>query len=151
MKTKTKQTIKITSLLVWMSVIFIFSHQPASVSSENNKLVIYIFNYMGIDLNSIFGDITNFIIRKTAHITEYLILYILIIRVLKISNNDKGQYIKALVYVFLYASSDEIHQIFVENRGPSVKDVLIDTCGGILGMIIYYINDRKNILKQKRQ
>jgi VanZ family protein len=146
--TTTKQ-IKATFIaIIWMCLIFMFSHQTGTDSNENNKLIIYIFNSLGIDLNSIFGDITNFIIRKIAHITEYLILYILIIRVLKLSDNSKDKYIKALVYVFLYASSDEIHQIFIENRGPSFKDVLIDTCGGMVGMLIYYIKDRKWIDKK---
>jgi VanZ family protein len=146
--TTTKQ-IKATFIaIIWMCLIFMFSHQTGTDSNENNKLIIYIFNSLGIDLNSIFGDISNFIIRKIAHITEYLILYILIIRVLKLSDNSKDKYIKALVYVFLYALSDEIHQIFIENRGPSFKDVLIDTCGGMVGMLIYYIKDRKWIDKK---
>src|SRR3712207_8671131 len=34
---------------------------------------------MGIDVNGMFGSLANFVIRKLGHITEYFILYSLII------------------------------------------------------------------------
>ena len=44
-----------------------------------------------------------------------------------------------LFITLFYAVLDEYHQIFVIGRGSSVKDVLIDFIGGIIGMAIYYI------------
>ena len=43
-----------------------------------------------------------------------------------------------IIGCLLYASSDEFHQIFVSGRTASVKDVLIDTCGSIVGILSYY-------------
>ena len=43
---------------------------------------------------------------------------------------------------FLYAVSDEIHQMFSIERGPGVIDVLIDTLGSLASIIIL---NRKNI------
>jgi VanZ family protein len=37
--------------------------------------------------------------------------------------------------VFLYACSDEIHQLFVPNRSGELLDVLLDTFGGSLGVL----------------
>ena len=39
-----------------------------------------------------------------------------------------------LLLVFLYAASDEFHQIFVPTRTPLVSDVFIDTAGGAIGL-----------------
>ena len=36
----------------------------------------------------------------------------------------------------LYATSDEIHQAFVPGRGPQVTDVMIDSMGVVLGILI---------------
>ena len=38
-----------------------------------------------------------------------------------------------------YAITDEIHQIFIPDRGPSVGDVLIDTSGVVFGTIIVIV------------
>ena len=40
----------------------------------------------------------------------------------------------ALVYGTLAACVDETIQLFVPDRGPAIRDVVIDTCGVIAGM-----------------
>ena len=50
----------------------------------------------------------------------------------------------------VYASSDEIHQIFVSGRSGNIKDVIIDTCGSYLGIFFTYTiysKNRKNCKK----
>jgi VanZ family protein len=42
----------------------------------------------------------------------------------------------------LYAASDEWHQTFIEGRVGCVTDVIIDTCGSILGVIVYKLFKR---------
>jgi len=124
----------------WMIVIFVFSSQASEASNGNNKFVIYVFNLLGLDLNSIFGTLSDFIVRKAGHFTEYIILYVLLYRAL-----NKGKkvnikvFIGALLIVFLYACSDEFHQAFVPGRGPAFRDVLIDTCAGFTAFLIIYI------------
>ena len=124
----------------WMTLIFIFSNQAGEVSKENNKVVIYIFNLLGLDLNSVFGVLSDFIVRKAAHFTEYFILYILLFRAINTKKStDIKPFIWAIVIVFLYACSDEFHQAFVPGRGPAFRDVLVDTCGGLTAFLIMYI------------
>jgi len=124
----------------WMIVIFMFSSQASEASNGNNKFVIYVFNLIGLDLNSIFGTLSDFIVRKAGHFTEYIILYVLLYRAL---NKERKVNIKvfigALLIVFLYACSDEFHQAFVPGRGPAFRDVLIDTCAGLIAFLIIYI------------
>lgn len=139
-------------VIAWMAVIFIFSSQPGDVSDENSKFVMYIFNLIGLDLNSFFGDLANFIVRKGAHFTEYFILYMFLYNALKESFSFKKALIFSIIGVFLYASSDEYHQSFVPGRGPSFRDVLVDTSGGILAMIlasIFYHFQKKSLSFKK--
>lgn len=126
-------------VLIWMGIIFLFSSQNADKSSENNKFIVYMLNVLGIDINTILNGNADFIIRKAAHFTEYFILYFLLYNALKEDFYFTPSTIFALIITFLYASSDELHQSFIPGRGPSFKDVLIDTSGGVLCMIIIYI------------
>jgi VanZ family protein len=41
-----------------------------------------------------------------------------------------------LVGCALFAASDEFHQSFVKSRTPSVRDVLLDIAGALLGLLI---------------
>ena len=48
----------------------------------------------------------------------------------------------ALLICVLYAVSDEVHQIFVPGRGAEVKDVLIDSAGASVGVLMYLVISR---------
>ena len=52
----------------------------------------------------------------------------------KISINKK--IIISLILGFVYACSDEIHQTFVAGRSGEARDVLIDTSGVFIGILI---------------
>lgn len=76
----------------------------------------------------------DFILRKIAHILEFAVLFLLLIRAF-----DKGHTIstkKALLWAFIltifYAISDELHQSFVADRIASPADVAIDSLGVLL-------------------
>ena len=126
-------------LVSWMILIFYMSNQPADISNKQSDLIIKLFYYIGIDLNSSLGEITSFVIRKAAHFTEYFILYCLTINVLKFYFNIKKAAIYSLLIVLGYAISDEIHQYFIPGRDMAIRDVIIDFSGGILGFIINII------------
>ncbi|MGH4137596.1 VanZ family protein [Clostridium sp.] len=135
-----KKNINWLLVLGWMILIFVFSSQPGEVSSENNKFVIQVFKLLGLDLNSILGTLSDFIVRKAAHFTEYFILYILLYKAINTKKNwNIKVFIWSLVIVFLYACSDEFHQAFVPGRGPAFRDVMVDTCGGLTAFLFLYI------------
>jgi len=142
-----KKTLKWCLVIGWMVVIFIYSSQPAVISDEKSRFVINIFKYLGLNLDSLLGNLSNFIVRKLGHFTEYAILYLLLYRAMKDSFKSKTALLASLVIVFLYASSDEIHQYFVPGRACRVRDVLIDTFGGVFIMAIIYF--RKSKLKNR--
>ena len=66
--------------------------------------------------------------------------------------NFKGQY--SLIIGVIYAISDEIHQCFTPGRGPLVTDVIIDTMGVLLGILLVVLVIKiyeKLIIKHKKQ
>ncbi|MCX6791826.1 MAG: VanZ family protein [Candidatus Gottesmanbacteria bacterium] len=96
------------SVFVWMGVIFFFSTRQRIVVSNQ--------------------DAVNFLFFKTLHVLEYALLYILTFRATK-------NPITSFFIVILYASSDEIHQLFVVTREGTVRDVIIDSLGACLAWI----------------
>lgn len=121
---------------VWALVIFLFSSQNGDSSGNNNRMIIEILNKIGINLNALLNGYGDFIIRKVGHFTEFFILYFLVFNALSLDISFKKNIVISLIVVFLYACSDETHQIFIAGRGPSFKDVMIDTGGGALCMLI---------------
>ena len=89
----------------------------------------------------------NTFFRKLAHVTCYLILTILIFNVLKRLTKKKLIFynICSFIIAFIYACTDEIHQTFVSGRTGQFTDVLIDSIGIIIGLLIMnYIYKKKN-------
>jgi VanZ family protein len=123
-------------LITWMIVICVMSNQPANISDSQSIGVLDLFSKIGINVNGIFGDLANFVVRKCAHFLEYMILALLVLNVLKLYFNMKQFIIITIVFVFLYACSDEIHQLFVPRREGAIRDVIIDTCGGVTLVLI---------------
>lgn len=80
----------------------------------------------------------DFTLRKCAHMFEYAILFMLIRRALAATTQlSRGACVSAaFALAVLYAVSDELHQSFVPNRGPSALDVLIDAAGVLGGALI---------------
>ena len=91
----------------------------------------------------------NHVVRKSAHFSAYLILGILVVNALKSSGIKVNKlFWIALIICMLYSSSDEFHQMFVPGRTALVTDVMIDTTGAIIGIVIYCIITR--IVAQRR-
>lgn len=76
----------------------------------------------------------SYFVRKAAHFIEYLILGVLLFlmfRTFNVSLWNRGIY--SLFFVLLCAVLDEYFQSFVF-RTSSVNDVMLDFCGGLLGV-----------------
>ncbi len=89
-------------------------------------------------------------IRKLAHFTEYLCVGFLSYGIVLMwySRKWKGRGLVVL-QVFLSGALDEIHQYFVPGRWASIKDVLIDTAGGVAGILLLVGIERKIRNKKK--
>ena len=109
---------KIASLwlpvLVWAGVIFFFSSQPASSLPSTSQLI-----------------------QKSAHVVEYAVLAFVLWRAL---SGHLLAHTTALTLAWLisvvYATSDELHQMFVPGRNPSLVDIGIDALGATAGLLL---------------
>lgn len=142
--------INIILLLLWIILIFGFSQDSGDVSSVKsdgiaNVIINIVSDITGKNLDI---DICTFIIRKIAHFTEYMILGLLVINVIKdYKTIDTKVLIISILLCFIYACSDEIHQLFVSERSGRITDILIDTAGSFVGIFIYYKKYKKRKLK----
>lgn len=148
--------ISILLVILWMGVIFYFSNQPATVSTSQSNKVIHALDKISED--STIGKIlhvlyeskgASFVIRKSAHMISYAILAVLsFIMVYAHKTYIKYSFIYGFFITFLYAITDEIHQLFVPGRAGMVQDVLIDSLGAIIGLslitLIYKLIIRRN-------
>jgi len=124
-----------------MLLIFYLSSQVVQRSNKLStgitQIVIKVVKIVSPD--SILGlDGSNHLVRKNAHFFAYLILGTLVMNALKRSRVTGFRVvIFTLVICVLYATSDEVHQLFVPGRGGQVKDVLIDSSGALLGITLF--------------
>ena len=96
-------------IVLWAAVIFAFSSVPS--------------------LSSGLGT-WDLILRKIAHLSEYAILGVLLLRAIQ-------RPAVAILAGGLYAVTDEIHQHFVRGRHAAWYDVLIDTIGVATGVLAW--------------
>lgn len=124
-----------------MAVIFTASADAASVQ-HSSRIIAPLLRWLFPHISDSVVNAVVLVARKCAHLTEYSVLAILFWRALrKPLRNDPRTWSWAeggwsILLVALYAASDEIHQIFVPTRGASFHDVVIDTFGGILGILL---------------
>ncbi len=134
-------------VILWMGIIFTFSSFNSNESSKQSKGIINFFieNIVEIfdkDLTEV--EKTNIVntlhtpVRKLAHFSIYLVLGVLVSLLLKTYNlSTKNIILMSILICFLYASSDEIHQLFISGRSGEFKDILLDTFGSSVGIAIF--------------
>ena len=149
MITKRKKILRWLLLLLWLAVIFIMSQEPGDISSSQSDFIVNLISFTGIELNDYYMEIATLVVRKSAHFTEYSILFILVYRVIILYMNKKQAKIVAILFVFGYACSDEFHQYFIQGREAAFRDVIIDTSGGIMGSFIMMIVEKIKFKNRK--
>ena len=126
----------ITAFLLILWVIFIFSNSldNADASTAKSGAVLALLRRI---LGSEGADLTEFIVRKTAHFTEFAIEGILLLSVVK---GYTARPVKFLGWPFLgglmTALADETIQLFSPGRSSQVTDVWIDFAGVVTGVLL---------------
>lgn len=146
-----KQGIRLTVLIFWMTIIFAYSARPADISTQDSHFV----GNLVADVvqgwsqaewseteQQIFVEHIDFYVRKAAHMAEYAVLGILLMRCLHsfgIMCPSLWKY--ALMAGILCAVSDEVHQYFVPGRACQLRDVMIDGTGVLIGIVVWKIKN----------
>lgn len=82
------------------------------------------------------GWVTNFIVRKGAHFTEYAVLGVLAARAFGLAGPPRGSggaLLTVCTVLVLVPALDETIQLFVPGRSGLLTDVLIDLSGAACG------------------
>lgn len=132
-------------LVFWMIIIFCYSAASGSESGQVSHGVtetiidITYPNFPTLPIEkqeSIFAFMHTFI-RKSAHFINFFILGILSYSfILTFKLKKLLVFIISSSFCLIYAISDELHQLFVPNRGAQIKDVLIDFSGALIGILL---------------
>mgnify|MGYP000075544338 CR=1 FL=1 len=148
-----------------MYMIFSFSGQTGTESGSLSHEISYqIVSVADKILNKnltenekqIYTDRIEHPVRKLAHMTEYCILALCVSFPLYVYG-VRGFLLFLLAGLFCvgFACTDEFHQSFVAGRGPSKKDVLIDSTGALIGILAVqifchgFLRSKKSQIKAK--
>lgn len=147
-----QKKIRFWAIMIICNILFIWGNSllPGSVSGAISKFVSYVVYQVILGQPAIGGG-GHGLLRKVAHFTEFACLGVFLCRLLFLLNKPR---LLALAGAFLVACCDETIQRFVPDRGPSFRDVLIDTSGTLVGMIFLfvgyaYVKHKKQTRKEK--
>jgi VanZ family protein len=142
-------------LIGWLCFIFFMS--TGTFSADNTSLIIgpvlhFLFPWMPPDRI----EVIHGIIRKGGHVFEYFVLGLLFFRVFGAGKRGAWKWqwsLLAVAGVAMWALGDEFHQSFVMTRTASLKDVAIDTTGGLMAQFVgafWNLRPSKQPARQRR-
>lgn len=153
-------------VLIWMITIFYLSSMDSDQSNTKSKETINVVVENTIDVTDNIGitnepttkdninsivNVLNKPLRKCMHATVYFVLVILVINAFNQMHllTRVNTYLYSIIICFIYACTDEIHQLYVVGRTGQFIDVLIDTIGALLGCGVLYVASKLHKNKTK--
>jgi VanZ family protein len=127
-------------VLLWMAVIFSAS-ADASSGPRSSRIIGPVVRWLIPNISDKALDTVVYTVRKTAHLTEYAILALLLYRAFN-RHGRSHPMLLAFALAAIYAVTDELHQSFVPNRQGQPLDVLIDSTGAALGLAALWLVQR---------
>ena len=147
--------ILVVLVLLWLIGIYKLSSMNTSNSNGKSSGIIGVFIEDTLEVTNKYGitnshpdsgkiekasQLLNRPLRKVMHASVYFVLSLLIVFVINYLFHHKKYLLSAIISIFLLviaAGFDEFHQTFVDGRTGAIKDVLIDTAGGVAGLLFY--------------
>jgi VanZ family protein len=127
-------------VIAWILVIFLASGDLMSAEHTSRFLVPFL-RWLNPDISAETLAEIHFCVRKAAHLTEYAMLGLLVSRaIFRAANPSRARstlFVGVWIACTAVAACDEFRQSFVESRGASPWDVMIDSAGVIFGLLIY--------------
>lgn len=137
---KQNRRIFLFALLSLLAIGFIFSNslEPREVSNDRSTEIVDEVKPIIDPQDTIPRGTFNHYVRKSAHFLEFAALGFCLMGLTDaIGRKHRIPRIPmALLAALLIASTDETLQFFAVERGPGVKDVLIDCSGAACGLLL---------------
>lgn len=135
---KTRKS-RLWTVAVIAYILFIFSNsmKPAGLSSADSGTVLELVRNICASVSIDSGMITEHIIRKLAHFSEYTLLGIFLFSCL--DSYELGRESRGMLQIILGFSvpfTDETIQLFVAGRSGQISDVWLDCAGVVFGTLI---------------
>lgn len=136
-----KKIILIILLIIWMITVFCFSNQKAETSGNTSgKVIKAILKIFTKDISEEQVQKLQLPTRKLAHFTIFAIGGMLAIMLLNQYNIPLMQKILySQLIISAYAILDEFHQSFIPGRTASIWDVLIDSAGALIAILLIVV------------
>src|SRR5260370_5856021 len=131
-------------LVVWAALILIGS--SSVLSGSNTSVVLRPLLRVFPHAREATLALIHFLVRKAGHLTEYAILALLAARAFRTSSHEllrNRWFWLSLLLVVAYSLSDEFHQSFVPSRTASIYDCMIDSVGGLTGLVLLVVRMRR--------
>ena len=126
--------------ILWAAVIFGLSTDTFS-ALHTGSVIEPILRWLMPSLSPDAVDQIHFLIRKSAHFTEYFIFFLLLYRGIRAGR--QGWHwswgIAAWFIAAAYSCLDEIHQSFVASRTASPWDSLLDSTGALVALFVLFL------------
>lgn len=120
-----------------IALIWGASTVPGTGSSHASLSVVEALRFVLDSLGLASGWVTNLLVRKAAHFTEYAVLGVLVSSALDSgAKRTRSRILLIAAVLALVASLDESIQLFVPGRSGMVTDVLLDCCGAAMGVAL---------------
>ena len=137
----------LAAALVIAGLIFYFSSQDGNDSSELSRgltrfilrLLVRGYDDLPLREQAAYIKSLSLYVRKCAHFTEYAVFAAVVQNYLRLrlpSGSLRMSAFLGWLIATLYAGTDEVHQMFVDGRGPALLDVGIDSAGALVGVLI---------------
>jgi VanZ family protein len=134
-------------VIIWMVVVFSASGDHASFQ-HSSRIIGPLLHWLFPNLSAEATNNVVLAVRKCAHLNEYAVLALLVWRARrKPAWADTrpwrwSEAAEALWFAVLYAATDEFHQTFVPSREGCLRDVLIDSTGAVVALILLWLLGR---------
>lgn len=135
----------LTTVKAWLPavvmcvVIFLFS-QDGHSGRHSDEVLRWILGLLDLNTRH-YRLLFDGPFRKLAHVVVYFLLGASAYRGFALGRKhfDVAAAVRGVVFCAVYAATDEYHQSLIPGRGPSGRDVLLDTAAAVAAMLVIWV------------